>query len=152
MRYALAFASAAALLAPLAFTSAAAAQDAAPQVERHEIMEEVGDAMGVLGGMAKGERPYDAAAATEALDVFIVQTPLFLELFPEGSETGHDTRAKPAIWEDPADFHEKGEALVAAAESAKGPAGESLEGLRTALGPVGQSCRACHEAYRAPKN
>ncbi len=149
MKFAIALASIAAVLTPIAFASA---QDASPQVQRHESMEDVGDAMGVLGAMAKGERPYDQTAAVEALDVIIVQTPLFLELFPEGSETGHDTRAMPAIWENMADFQDKGEALVAAAEAAKGPAAEGLAGLRSTMSDLGGSCRDCHETYRRPKN
>lgn len=130
----------------------ALAQDDSPQVERHEIMEDIGDAMGVLGKMVKGETPYDATAATSSLQVFITETPEFLDLFPEGSETGYDTRAKPAIWQDIADFNAKGEALVTAAEAAMAPAEQGLDAFRSAFGPIGQSCKGCHEAYRAPKS
>ena len=132
--------------------AAAFAQDTPPQVARHEIMEDIGDAMGVLGKMAKGETEYDADSAVTALGVMIDETPQFLTLFPEGSESGHDTRAKPAIWENPDDFEANGEELIAAAEAARGPAGDGLEALRGAIGPVGQSCRGCHETYRVPKN
>ncbi|WP_226581038.1 c-type cytochrome [Acuticoccus sediminis] len=154
MQKTLAAAGIAALALSVALTPArnANAQDGSPQAERQEIMKSVGDAMGVLGGMAKGERPYDAAAATQSLDVFIAKVPPFLELFPEGTETGHETRALPAIWENKADFDEKGEKLVAVAEASKGPAGESLDGLRSVMRDVGGACQACHETYRRPKN
>ncbi|WP_075220853.1 c-type cytochrome [Acuticoccus yangtzensis] len=135
----------------LSLSLGALAQDS-PQEQRHAIMEDVGDAMGVLGGMAKGETAYDADAAIAALDTMITEAPVFLTLFPEGSETGHDTRAKPEIWSDRAGFEEKGEAMITAASNAKETAGNGLDALRAAMGPLGQSCRGCHETYRAPKN
>lgn len=128
------------------------AQDDSAQVERQEIMEDIGDAMGVLGKMVKGQTPYDATAATSSLQVFITETPEFLDLFPAGSESGYETRAKPEIWQDMADFESKGQELVSAAEAAMAPAEQGLDAFRAAFGPIGQSCKGCHETYRAPKS
>lgn len=127
----------------------AVAQSEPPQVQRHELMEGIGDAAKVLGGMAKGEVPFNEVEAQEALTVIIDNAQVFPTLFPEGSETGHDTRALPAIWENKADFEEHAEALVAAAQDARAAADNSLDSFRGAFGKVGEACRACHTDYRA---
>lgn len=128
----------------------AIAQDAPPPQElRQDVMERNGDEIKVLGAMAKGERPYDAAVATTALEAIGADIEVFVTLFPEGSETGYDTRALPAIWEDKADFEAKGQDLSDAIAAAMDPAREGLDSFRTAFGPVGQACRSCHEEYRA---
>ena len=131
--------------------SLAVAQDAAPQVERHQLMEEIGDNTKILGQMVKGDTPYDTQKAQAALDVLIANGTKFVTLFPEGSETGHDTRALPAIWENWSDFEAKASALVDASEAAKVAADEGLEPFSVAFREVGGSCRACHNEYRAEK-
>ena len=128
------------------------AQSASPQVERHELMEDIGDAAKVMGDMAKGTIPFDVVEVQEALTIVIDNATVFPTLFPEGSETGNDTRALPAIWENKADFDEKSNDLVVAAEAARGAADNSLASFRTAFGEIGQTCRGCHTDYRAEKN
>ncbi|MCH5376900.1 MAG: cytochrome c, partial [Planctomycetes bacterium] len=71
-----------------------------PQHERHDLMEHAGKAAKVVGSMLRGEAEYDSAAAMESLQTFKDVSGKFGELFPVGSETGDDTRAAPAIWED----------------------------------------------------
>lgn len=139
-------------VALVAALSAAVAQDKPPQVERWELMDEIGAKAKLMGDMVKGETPYDAAAVNEALLVLIDHGERFTELFPEGSETGHDTRALPAIWENKADFEQKAEDLVTAAAAAQGPAAEGLESFATAFRAIGQTCRACHTEYRAEES
>ena len=75
-----------------------------PRHERHELMEEVGDAAKAIGGMLKGEREFDAAVLSASLNVFKDVAEQFGDLFPPGSETGMGTEAAPAIWEDRAGF------------------------------------------------
>lgn len=71
-------------------------------------------------------------------------------LFPKGSEQGHQTRALPAIWSDPAGFQkiadETADAAMKMAELAK--AGDA-DGVATQVKAVGDGCGACHRAYRA---
>ena len=70
-------------------------------------------------------------------------------LFPDGTQTGHDTKAKPAIWSDRADFEKKAQGLVAAsttlAQAAK--AGDKAA-FATAFAAEGQACGACHRNYK----
>jgi cytochrome c556 len=140
----------AALLA-LPVVSAAVAQDTPPQVARQELMEKNGDMAGVVGDMLKGERPYDGAEATEALTVIIDDLEAFITLFPEGTETGHDTRALPVIWEDWAGFTAANDEALAAAEAARTVAADGLDALRPAFAELGGTCRSCHETYRAER-
>jgi len=71
-------------------------------------------------------------------------------LFPKGSEQGHDTRALPAIWSDPAGFQkiadETADAAMKMATFAK--AGDA-DGVAAQVKAVGDGCSACHRAYRA---
>lgn len=129
----------------------AIAQSDSPQVERHELMEDIGDAAKVMGDMAKGTVPFDSVEVQEALTIVIDNAKVFPTLFPEGSETGNDTRALPAIWENKADFEEKANDLVVAAEAARGAADNGLDSFRAAFGKIGETCRACHTDYRAEK-
>ena len=98
--------------------------------------------------MLKGERDYDAAAFMGALEVFEEVSSQFGDLFPPGSETGMDTEAAPAIWEDRAGFDtalvEWQDAITAAIEANPG----SLDAAKPAAGPVFNSCKNCHDTYR----
>jgi cytochrome c556 len=68
-----------------------------------------------------------------------------------GSAQGEveDSEALPAIWENPADFQAKHQGLIDAATALQASAGTDLAGLQGALGGLGASCGACHQAYRA---
>jgi cytochrome c556 len=70
--------------------------------------------------------------------------------FPKGSEEGHDTKALPAVWSDPAGFQKAADNLADAAtklaELAK--AGDA-EAVAAQVKVVGEACGACHRTYRA---
>ena len=108
----------------------------------------VGDAAKVIGGMLKGERPYDADAFMGAIEVFQDASLEFGELFPPGTETGMGTEAAPAIWEDRAGFDavlfEWQDAIAAAIDANP----ESLDEAKPVAGPVFKSCKNCHDSYR----
>lgn len=131
---------------------AANAQGTSPQEQRHALMSEIGDNTGKLGKMAKGETEYDAAVVEASAETIAGDIEKFLTLFPEGSETGYDTRATPAIWERWDEFHKDGEALMEGALLVKAAAPQGLDAFRNAFAAMGRACRECHEAFRAPKN
>lgn len=122
-----------------------------PIKERQELMKGIGDSMKALGQMAKGEQPYDAAVAEQALTRIHENIGPFPELFPEGTETGGDTAAAPAIWEKKDEFDELANRLETASTEAIPAATSGLDGLRGALGNVGSACRDCHEEFRLKK-
>lgn len=130
------------LTASLAF----AADD--PRVVRQDMMKGVREAAKVVGGMLKGDVAYDQAAAMESLAVFQDASERLGDLFPAGTESGEETEAAPAIWEDRAGFEE----AIAMWQTAIGPAVEAnpgtLEEARPLLGKVMQGCKGCHDNYR----
>ena len=70
-------------------------------------------------------------------------------LFPPGTETGHDTKARPEIWSDSADFQRA--AANYAAEADKLPAlakADDRDGFATQLKATVSACVVCHRHYR----
>ena len=122
---------------------------------RNAQMSMIGYHTGLLGGMAKGDVPYDAATATAAAENLAAAAAMNRAvLWVEGSEQGavEGSRAKPEIWSDAAGFEEKAMMLEAASAAMVTAAGTDLDALRAAMGDVGASCGACHKAYRGPRN
>lgn len=108
----------------------------------------LGAHFGRLAAMASGRAPYDAKLAAENADVVATVAKLPWAAFGEGTDKG-ETRAKPEIWKESAKFREaadKSQAelvkVVAAAKTG------NLDALKTAMGPAGASCKACHDNFR----
>lgn len=110
--------------------------------------------VGVLGNMARGNTAYDATQASAAAANLVAIAMLDQSFhWPEGTDemSIEGTRALPAIWENLPDVVMKWQAFGAAATGLAAEAGNGLDAMRTALGPVGGTCGACHDAYRAPQ-
>jgi cytochrome c556 len=122
-----------------------------PIESRQQLMEDTKDAAKVIGSMLKQELPFDAVAAMAALKVWQKTAMEAGELFPEGSESGHDTEAKPTIWTDRAGFDEKLADFGSTVDAAIAASPASLEALNAVAGPVFNACKACHEGYRVEK-
>lgn len=122
-----------------------------PILERQDLMEQTRDAAKVIGGMLREEQPFDAEAAMAALQAWKKTATTAGDLFPEGSETGHDTEAKATIWTDRAGFDAKLGDFNARVDEAIAANPDSLEALNAAAGPVFKACKACHEGYRVEK-
>jgi len=89
-------------------------------------------------------KPYASAAG--GIVSWAKQIPL---AFPKGSETGHDTKAKPEIWSDSAGFAKDANALTAAAEKLEMLAkADDASGVADQLKVVDRACVACHRGYR----
>jgi cytochrome c556 len=121
---------------------------------RHGLMLQMATDLGKLGGMAKGEMPYDAAIASRsAANIAAVASVLSMDQFPEGSayEAAADSYALPAIWATPDDFLTKIADLNTAAAALTLAAGTDLDGVKAGMGQIGAACSACHKAYRQPE-
>lgn len=140
---------AAAVIAVFAAGVAVAADE--PQVVRQEMMKKVGGAMGAIGAMAKGEKPYDAEVIKASLATMAEVSKAFPDQFPAGSETGFETEASPKIWESMDDFKAKSMALANAAEAQLASVPADAAGLGPLMGAVGGTCQSCHEVYRLKK-
>lgn len=101
-----------------------------------------------LGAMAAGKAPFDAKVAAESAAVAEFMSTLPWAAFAEGTDRG-DTRAKPEIWKEQAKFKDYADKMQA--EMAKLTAAAkngNLDGIKTAVGATGSSCKTCHDAYR----
>lgn len=135
----------------LVFVSSMAVAGFDPILARQELMESTRDAAKVIGGMLKEEQPFDAEAAMAALKTWKKTATTAGDLFPEGSDTGHDTEAQATIWTDRAGFEEKLANFGTSVDAAIAANPGSLEALKAAAGPVFDACKNCHEGYRVEK-
>ncbi len=125
------------------------AQDAIGQ--RKAIMTSVGGGTKTGSQMVKGEVPYDAAKAAEAMGTIASAWANFAKLFPKGSETGGETTAGPKIWESFADFDAKGKKLASDAAAAQKAAANGADAFKASFGEVTKNCKGCHDVYRVQK-
>lgn len=107
---------------------------------------------GRIGAMANGRAPFDAKAAADNMAIVNTVAKLPLAAFGEGTDKGAPNRAKPEIWKDGAKF--KAAADKMGAEMAKLDAAVktgNLDNIKAAFGPVGGTCKGCHDDFRAEK-
>ena len=144
-------ASAAALVA-LAAALPAVAQFAKPEdaiAYRQSVMTVMGTHFGRLGAMVQGKVPFDAKAADANAHVVHEMSLLPFSAFGPGTDLGHDTKAKPDIWKDPAKFQaaakEMQQQVVKLDAAAKGG---NPAAIKTAFGDTAKACDACHDNFR----
>lgn len=127
--------------------AAIAAEATDPTVrERQVLMDTIGMNTGILGKMAGGETPFDAAAA-EAAKTALATAASEIAAKYEPQATDPKSTAKAEIWTNWEDFVAKGNALQSAAEALDAT---TLEGVQAGMGAIGGTCRDCHTAYRSP--
>lgn len=108
---------------------------------------------GPLFGMAKGDIEYDsewASALANSLKAELATTGR--GMWPEESDYENypdESRSLAELWLDPEGVQEAGMAYADAVNEMTNAAGEGLDALRSAVGKLGQSCKGCHESYRA---
>lgn len=136
----------------LALTAALAASVAFAKEEptdptvkaRVAVMAAIGKNTKVLGDMAGGKAPFDAAAAASAKQAILAATAEIAPKFePQASDP--NSEAKPEIWTNWVDFVTKADAAKAAATALD--AG-SLDSVKVGMGALGGACKACHTDYR----
>jgi cytochrome c556 len=143
------------VLASIAFAAmlglTASASLGGPIEDRQELMKANGKMMKLLGGMAQGENPFDAAVVKQEAEAMAARFEKAKTLFPPGSDQGPpETFAKPEIWTDPEGF---ASALNRAVEASRTLAGvtEAAQ-LGEAVETTGSACKNCHEKFSRPKD
>jgi cytochrome c556 len=138
----------------LVAASAGFAQDADPfamQIKaRQGVMNYRAVNIGALAAMAKGEAPYDAAAAKVAADALVSSGKIDMSmLWPEGSDNAahKGTNALPTGWSDYAGVGAAEANFLKAAEATA--ATTDLAGLQASMAALGGACGGCHKTYRA---
>jgi cytochrome c556 len=113
-------------------------------------MKDVGGAMQNLAAIVKKQATFDAEVVRANAGTIAEALKKAAGLFPEGSDAGDvETWAQPEVWSDLADFEKKFEAAEAAAVALQSVSIE--DAFPAALGELGNTCKACHQTYRRPK-
>ena len=116
---------------------------------RQGVFHVMGNHFGRLAAMAKGTAPFDAKVAQENAALVATLAKLPWAAFPEGSDKGGDTEAKPAVWAQADKFKAAAEKFQTAAVAldAAAKTGE-LDKLKAAVGETGKTCKGCHETFK----
>ena len=102
---------------------------------------------GSLGAMAQDKKPFNKDEAIRNADFVAMLSTVPKLYFGEG--TDKDTKAKPEIWTNRADFDAKMDKMVG--EAQKLPAvvrAGDMAAFKKQVGDVGAACKACHDEYR----
>ncbi|MFD2184151.1 c-type cytochrome [Rhodoplanes azumiensis] len=122
--------------------------------ERAMLMYEQGEAFyATLNSMARGRMAYDQAKVDAAMKVLLESAEKLQTLYPpnaRGQSPEADYFANAKAFENKADFDAR-LAKMKAEIVANAPKAKSLDGLKEAVGAIGQTCSGCHELYRAKK-
>jgi cytochrome c556 len=138
-------------LALAAGTSSVAWAQAKPDVlvkQRQAAMTLQGKYLGPIGGMLKGNIPYNA-------DI-VARNATFLENLSrmpwdgfDPSTKGEKSKAKPEVFTDTAKFKAAYEALEEATSKLGAAARAKDEaGVKATFGPVAKACGSCHDNFR----
>ena len=145
---------AAALLAAAAAVSLPAAAQFAKAEDainyRQSAFAVLGHHFGRLGAMANGKMPYDAAVAAADGDVIAAVSALPFTGFVPGTEKGHGTKVRPQAWKELPNVKEMEQKMITEVGKVSVAAKSgNLDQLKAAFGPASQTCKACHDNYRA---
>jgi len=137
----------------MAMTLAAPAVQANDEGEikyRQALMKSVGGHMGAIVGILKGTTA-NAANLQVHTDGMAALAGIASSAFPAGSDFG-ETTVLPVVWEKPDEFAAAMKKFQDAANgmAAAGKSGD-LGQVGAALGPLGESCKNCHENFREKK-
>lgn len=109
----------------------------------------MGSHFGRIAAMAQGRIPFDAKAAADNAAILSTVAKLPYSAFGEGTDLG-TTKAKAEIWTEMPKFREAADKMIGEVAKLDAAAkGGNLDQIKAAVGGVGQSCKACHDNYRA---
>ena len=111
---------------------------------RMQLMDEIKQATGVLGGMAKTPASYSKTEA-EAAKANLISLSAKIPAAFQDPATDPASEASPDIWTNWADYTAKANALNTAAQALD--AG-SASGVAAGMRAIGGACGSCHMPYR----
>lgn len=115
--------------------------------ERQDLMKKMGGTFKVLVPIVKGENT-DLSDAIPAARTVHEASKLIVAKFPEGSgrEASPETRAKPEVWSQRAEFEAAAEKLVQESGKLVEAANSGdIEAFRAQFKVYGAACGGCHE-------
>lgn len=145
--------------APAAASAASAAASAPAQTgalspkeaveQREKLMKAFKKDMGVMGKMVKGEQPFDAAAFQQAADSLSGNADKPWVHYTADSAK-EKSEAKAEVWSKADEFKKEVDTFTTAAAALKtAAAAGKLDDVKKPFGDVGQSCKSCHDSFRA---
>jgi cytochrome c556 len=111
--------------------------------------------MALVGGLAESMKAAVASGAevkpfAEGAAGMAKWGKAYVAMYPDGTQTGHSTKAQPAIWSDRAGFEKADADFVAAAEKLADAAKSGDKAVfAAAFADVGKACGGCHKVYKA---
>lgn len=104
---------------------------------------------GRIGAMAQGKVPFNAAVAQENADTVAMLAKLPWAAFGEGTDMVPETKAKAAIWDQPAKFKEAADKLQKEAENLRVTTKTgNLDAVKKAFSATAGTCKACHDQFK----
>ena len=118
---------------------------------RQDSMKSWGDAMGVMGDMAKAPNTFDAAVFKEQAAFLAEDASSPWSHFENQDATGNATEA---VWSNADGFRAKSDNFekVTAELSAAAQTATSVDDILPTISQVGASCKSCHAEFRAKNN
>ncbi len=103
-----------------------------------------------MGMMLRGSKPFEAQQAQQLAASLKALSTEPWQYFPQGS-TYYPSRAKPAVWEKPAQFKAAQDRFIHAADQlARAAQSGNPDAIRPAFHELSASCDACHQDFRGP--
>jgi cytochrome c556 len=117
--------------------------------QRQAAMTLQGKYFGPIGGMLKGNIPYNPEIVARNASYLEVLTKMAWDGFDARTKDEKNTKAKPEIYSQPEKFKEAADRLQAetAKLAAAAKAGDQ-NAVRTAFGNVAKACNSCHDDFR----
>ena len=135
------------LIAALALPAAAQVKPEDQVKQRKSAYAVMGYNFANLGAMAQEKKPYNKDDAVRSANIVAAISDYPKGFFGEGTH-GAESKAKPEIWKNRADFDAKMDKMIQATKALPQAAGD-LGSLKKAVQDAGATCKACHDDYRA---
>jgi cytochrome c556 len=115
--------------------------------QRQGLMKEMAAQTRPIGGMMRGQEPFDLAKVQSGLKVFAENPKKAVALFPESSKNAEKTEALTTIWENKAKFDSIMTKLGQDAQTAMASIKDEAT-FKAEMPKVLQNCGACHNEFR----
>ena len=115
--------------------------------QRQSLMKEMAAQTRPIGGMMRGQEPFDLAEVQAGLKVFAENPKKAVALFPESTKDAPKTEALPTIWEHKAKFDSIMTKMSQDAQTALASIKDEAS-FKTEMPKVLSNCGACHNDFR----
>jgi cytochrome c556 len=117
---------------------------------RNSVYQVIAWNFGPMAAMAQGKAPYDAKEFAMRAERVATLAPMLREAYGPESKGVANSKLKPEMWDNRADFDAKLKDLIdrSAALATTARSGDFAKS-KAAFFEVGNACKACHDKYKA---